>query len=226
MTAARKHAFDVMMALSSEDRLRVQQALICTNTAEFRTLLRKNQPKILRLERQLREENDFIGPCRARPGTDEARMMRTALGNNTQTSYFSMPKNETGAVVIDCLGSSAYRFDVKASVLHFHGRLNTKSDRTLPTDSLYRDLEQGKELMLFEKRRYNQVEKVGWLRRDGDSFMDVHVYHSLQELQEMYPGKAHKSLLNAIGCKQYTYRMKMTIDPAANAHLCSEMHGQ
>ena len=226
MTAARKHAFDMMMALSSEDRLRVQQALFRANKAEFRTLLRKNQPTILRVERQQREENEFLGPCHARPGTAEARMMRTALGNNTQTGYFSMPKNATGAVVIDCLGRSAYSFDVKSSVLHYNTTLNTDIKRTFPTDSLFCDLEQGKELMLFEKRRYNQVEKVGWLRRDGEAFVDVRVYHCLQDLQDAYPGKARKSLMKAVGCKQFTYKMRMMIDPAANSNLRSQMHGQ
>ena len=59
----RKRAYDTMMALDREDRLAVQQSLADANKREFRTLLRQNQPAVLRVEWKQREAKRFREPC-------------------------------------------------------------------------------------------------------------------------------------------------------------------
>lgn len=228
----RKRAYDTMMALTRKDRLAVQQALADDNTSEFRTLIRKNQPAVLRVERRQREVKRFRGPCAAIPGTPEARMMRTALGNNTQTGYFPMPKDAddtgaigTGAVVIDGLSDRTYTFDATTDLLHFLAPLNMDPTKTAPTGPLFADLAEDKTLMLFEKRKHNEVDKVGKLVRDGESFVDTDTYSTLEAMQAKYPGKNRGSLQQALQCPQFTYRMRMTIAPEANSELWARVGG-
>ena len=223
----RKRAYDTMMALTREDRLAVQQALADDNKREFRTLLRQNPGAASRVERQERKKGRFRAPCAAVPGEPEARMMRTRLGNNTQKAYFPMPNDAdgTGAVVIDGLSDRTYTFDATTDVLHFLAPLNKDPTKTAPTGPLFADLAEDKTLMLFEKRKHNEVEKVGTLVRDGEAFVDTDTYTTLEAMQAKYPGKDRGALLLALQCPQFTYRMRMTIAPKANSELWARVGG-
>ena len=148
--------------------------------------------------------------------------MRTALGNNTQTGYFSMPNHNTGVVVIDPLGDRKYTFSAKDNVLHFLALLNKDPAKKTPSGRLYEDLNDGKQLIVCEKRLHNQVEKIGTLVRDGECFVDTHTYSTMDDIKKKYPGKDHSSLQSALTCLQFTYRMRMKIAPGANSELLNK----
>ena len=98
MSTATKRTID---ALTDDERLDVFAHVFKKHKGVAGKALRLHQSFVNAISRQLRDEKCFDGPLQAKPGTEEALMLRTELGNNTQESVFYFPKHHEGIFVVN-----------------------------------------------------------------------------------------------------------------------------
>lgn len=218
MSTTAKRTIDT---LTDDERLDVLAHVFKKYKGVAGEALRLHQPLVNTISRQLRDEKRFDGPLQAKPGTEEALMLRTDLGNNTQESFFYYPNCQQGILVVNTK-AKVYAFQVNhlTQVLTFLAPMNKDSSQTTPACKLFDALQNGCPLRLFESRTGNKVEVVGTVTSDTSTTAFWDVFHPTDdELKTLYPGKAAHLLAKASGCAQFKFRLKMAIAPEANSEL-------
>ena len=218
MSTTAKRTIDT---LTDDERLDVLAHVFKKYKGVTGEALRLHQPLVNTVSRQLRDEKRFDGPLQATPGTEEALMLRTELGNNTQESFFYYPEHQQGILVVNTK-AKVYAFQVNhlTQVLTFLAPMNKDSSQTTPACKLFDALQNGSPLRLFESRAGNKVEVVGTVTPDTSTGAFWDVFHPTDdELKTLYPGKAAHLLAKASGCAQFKFRLKMAIAPEANSEL-------
>jgi hypothetical protein len=104
MSTATKRTIDALSALTDGECLDVLTHAIKHRKGVAGEALRLHQPLVNAIGRQLRDEKCFDGPLQAKPGTEEALMLRTELGNNTQESLFYYREHQRGILVVNTKG--------------------------------------------------------------------------------------------------------------------------
>ena len=221
MSTATKRTINSLSSLTDDERLDVLAHVFKKHKDVAGEALRLHQPLVNTINRQLRDEKRFDGPLQATPGTEEALMLRTDLGNNTQESFFYYPEYQQGILVVNTKAKMyAFRVDAETQVLTFLAPMNKDSTQTLPSCKLFDALRTGCPIRLFESRAGNKVEVVGTVTPDTSITAFWDVFHPTDdELKALYPGKAAHLLAKANGCAQFKFRLKMTIAPEANSEL-------
>ena len=218
MSTAAKRTIDT---LTDDERLDVLAHVFKKHKDVAGEALRLHQPLVNAIGRQLRDEKRFDGPLQAEPGTEEALMLRTDLGNNTQESFFYYSEYQQGILVVNTK-AKVYAFQVNhlTQVLTFLAPMNKDSSQTTPACKLFDALQNGCPLRLFESRTGNKVEVVGTVTPDTSTTAFWDVFHPTDdELKALYPGKVAHLLAKASGCAQFKFRLKMVIAPEANSEL-------
>jgi len=221
MSTATKRTIDALSSLTDDERLDVLTHVFKKHKDVAGEALRLHQPLVNTVSRQLRDEKRFDGPLQAKPGTEEALILRTELGNNIQESFFYYPEYKQGILVVNTKAKMyAFRVDAETQVLTFLAPMNKDKTQTLPSCKLFDALRNGCPLRLFESRAGNKVEVVGTVTPDTSTgaFWDI-FYPTDDELKTLYPGKAAHLLAKASGCAQFKFRLKMDIAPEANSEL-------
>ena len=221
MSTATKRTIDALTTLTDDERLDVLAHVFKKHKDVAGEALRLHQPLVNTISRQLRDEKRFDGVLQVEPGTEEALMLRTDLGNNTQESFFYYPDYRRGILVVNTRAKMyAFRVDAETQVLTFLAPMNKDTTQTLPSCKLFDALRTGCPIRLFESRAGNKVEVVGTVTPDTSTgaFWDV-FQPTDDELKTLYPGKAAHLLAKASGCAQFKFRLKMTIAPEANSEL-------
>ena len=221
MSTATKRTINSLSSLTDDERLDVLAHVFKKHKDVAGEALRLHQPLVNTISRQLRDEKRFDGPLQAKPGTEDALMLRTDLGNNTQESFFYYPEYQQGILVVNTKAKMyAFRVDAETQVLTFLAPMNKDSTQTLPSCKLFDALRTGCPIRLFESRAGNKVEVVGTVTPDTSITAFWDVFHPTDdELKALYPGKAAHLLAKASGCAQFKFRLKMTIAPEANSEL-------
>ena len=223
MSTATKRTIDALSSLTDDERLNVLAHVFKKHKGVAGEALRLHQPLVNAIGRQLRDDKRFDGPLQAKPGTEEAVMLRTELGNNTQESLFYYREHQRGILVVNTKAKMyAFRVDAETQVLTFLAPMNKDSTQTTPSCKLFDALRSGCPLRLFESRAGNKVEVVGTVTSDTSTGAFWDVFHPTDdELKTLYPGKVKKPhlLAKASGCAQFKFRLKMAIAPEANSEL-------
>ena len=218
MSTAAKRTIDT---LTDDERLDILAHVFKKYKGVAGEALRLHQPLVNTISRQLRDEKRFDGPLQATPGTEEALMLRTDLGNFIQESFFYYPDYQQGILVVNTK-AKVYAFQVNhlTQVLTFLAPMNKDSSQTTPVCKLFDALQNGCPIRLFESRMGNKVEVVGTVTPDTSTTAFWDVFHPTDdELKTLYPGKAAHLLSKASGCAQFKFRLKMAIAPEANSEL-------